>query len=38
MSKAVKTMRKGEKAELAVKFSCKSLVLLVPSRAVRNFT
>lgn len=28
-------MRRGEKAELAVKFSCKS-VLLVPSKAVRN--
>ncbi|GAY43645.1 hypothetical protein CUMW_076070 [Citrus unshiu] len=35
ISKAVKTMRRGEKAELAVKFSCKS-VLLVPSKAVRN--
>lgn len=37
ISKAVKTMRRGEKAELAVKFSCKS-VLLVPYKAVRIFT
>ena len=34
ISKAVKTMRRGEKAELAVKFSCKLVLLLVPFKAV----